>query len=50
VKLIAQSFDIVEDLDLARHIERGQGLIHEENARLGEQGATDRDPLLFSTR
>src|ERR1700687_2304859 len=50
VDLIAQPLDIVEDLGPARYIQRGQRLIHEQNARLGEQGAADRPPLLSSTR
>src|ERR1700682_4489101 len=49
-ELIAQPLDIVEDLGPARYIQRSQRFIHEQNARLGEQGAADRHPLLFSTR
>ena len=47
VELVAQALDVVEDLALARHIERGQRLVHEQNAWLSEQGASDGDALLF---
>ena len=46
-EFIAQPFDIVQDLGLARHVERGQRLIHEQNARLREQRAADGDTLFF---
>ena len=50
IQLVAQALDVVEDLGLARHVERRQRLVHEKDARLREQGAADRDALLFSSR
>ena len=50
VELVAQALDVVEDLGLARHVERGQRLVHQQNARLREQRAADRDALLFAAR
>ena len=50
VELVAQPFDVVEDLGLARNVERRQRLVHEQDARLCEQGAADRHPLLLPAR
>ena len=49
-ELVAQPLDVVEDLGLARHVERGQRLVHQQDARLREQRAADRDALLFAAR
>ena len=48
VKLVAKALDVVEDLALARYVERRQRLVHQEDARLREQGPADRDPLLLA--
>ena len=44
-ELVAQPLDVGEDLALARHIERRERLVHQQDARLGEQRAPDRDAL-----
>ena len=49
-EFVAQALDVVEDLRLARHVERSQRLVHEQDARLGKQGAADGDTLLLAAR
>ena len=46
--LIAQPFDVGQDLRLARFIERGQRLVHQQQARIGEQGPANGDALLLA--
>ena len=46
--LVAQPLDIGKDLGLARLVERGERLVHEEEARARQQRAADRDPLLLA--
>ncbi len=50
VEFVAQALDVVEDLGLARHVERGQRLVHQQDARLGEQRAADGHALLLPAR
>ena len=49
-ELVAQSLDIVEDFRLARNVERGERLVHQQDARLSKQRATNGDALPFATR
>ena len=47
--LAAEALDEGHDLELARLVERGQRLVHEQNARAGEQCPADGDTLLLAT-
>jgi hypothetical protein len=47
VQLVAKAFDIVKYLGLSRNIEGCKRLVHKQDARLGEQCATDCHALLF---
>ena len=47
-RLVAQPLDVGQDLGPARLVERGQRLVHQQQPRLGEQRAADRDPLLLA--
>jgi hypothetical protein len=49
-RLVAQALDVRQDLDAALLVERGQRLVHQQQARMGEQGAADRDALLLAAR
>ena len=48
--LVAQALDVGQDLGAPRLVERGQRLVHQQELRMGEQGAADRDPLLLAAR
>ena len=50
LRLVAQPLDIGQDLGLARVVERGQRLVHQDQLRAGEQRAADRDALLLAAR
>ncbi len=50
VEGVAQVLDVGQHLGLARRIERGQRLVHQQQPRLREQRAADRHPLAFATR
>ncbi len=47
-QLVAQALDERQDLLLARLVERGQRLVHQQQARPGEQRAAERDALLLA--
>ena len=47
-QLVAQPLDVREDLALALGVERRERLVHEQEARLREEGAADRDALLLA--
>ena len=46
--LVAQPLDVGQDLGLARLVERGERLVHQQEARAGEQRPADRDALLLA--
>ncbi len=48
--MVAQALQIGQDLGLARRIERGQRLVHQQRRRAAQQGAPDRDPLALAAR
>ena len=48
--VVAQTLEIRQDLVLAGIVERGQRLVHQQQARLRQQRAADRDALLFAAR
>ena len=48
--LVAQPLDVGQDLGLALLVERGERLVHQQQARVGEQRAADRDALLLAAR
>ena len=48
--LVAQSLDVVDDLGLAGHVERGQRLVHEQQLRLGHERAAQRHALALAAR
>ena len=48
--LVAQPLDVGEDFLLARLVERGKRLVHDEEPRPRQQRAADRDPLFLATR
>jgi hypothetical protein len=48
--LVAQAFEVGQDLGLSGGIERGQRLVEQQEARLRQQRAPDRDPLLLAPR
>ncbi len=50
IRLIAQPLEIGQDLVLARRVERGQRLVHQQQARARQQGPADRHPLFFAAR
>ena len=50
VELAPQFFNEGQDLGPPRGIEVGQGLIHQQQTRCGEDGAADSDPLPLPTR
>ena len=48
--LVAQPLDVVDDLGLAGHVERGQRLVHEQQLRLGHERASQRHALALAAR
>jgi hypothetical protein len=46
-RLVAQSLDVGQDLGLAGLVQGGQGLVHEEQAWMGQERPADRHPLLL---
>ena len=50
LRLVAQPLDIGQDLALARLVERGERLVHQEELRAGKQRTADRHTLLFAAR
>src|SRR5215213_4293842 len=48
--LVAQSLDIWIDLGLARFVEGGERLVHQQQLPIGQKRPPDRDPLLLATR
>src|SRR5690606_6899630 len=49
-KLVAKLLDEGQDLRLAGRVEGGQRLVHQEKARVREEGPADRDPLFLAAR
>ena len=47
-RLVAQPLDVGQDLGAPRLVERGERLVHQQQPRMGEQGAADGDPLLLA--
>ncbi|MNL88004.1 hypothetical protein D3C87_2174620 [compost metagenome] len=47
-RLVPQPLDIGQDFGLARLVQRRQRLVHQQQARLGEQGASDGDALFLA--
>jgi hypothetical protein len=45
VELVAQALDIGQHLGLARRVQRGQRFVHQQQARLRQQGTADRHAL-----
>ena len=48
MQIVAQPLDVAQHLALARHVERGERLVHQQDPRLREQRAADRHALLFA--
>ena len=48
--LVAQPLDVVDDLRLAGHVERGQRLVHQEELGLRHERAAERHPLTLAAR
>ena len=48
-ELVAQLLQVGQQLVAARQVDGGQGFIQQQQARLGQQGATDRHALPFAT-
>ena len=48
--LVAQPLDVGQDLGPPLLVERGERLVHQQQPRMGEQRAADRDPLLLAAR
>jgi hypothetical protein len=48
--IVEASRDVGQDLGLARLVERGQRLVHQQQARVGEQRAADGNALLLAAR
>ena len=46
--LVAQPLEVGQDLLLARGVERGERLVHQQQPRAREQRAADRDALLLA--
>ncbi|BBK33495.1 hypothetical protein STHU_41290 [Allostella humosa] len=49
-RFVAQAFDVRQDLGLAGMVEGGQRLVHQEDARAGQQRPADRHPLALAAR
>ena len=49
-RAVAQALDVGQDLGAPLLVERGQRLVHQEQAWLREQGAADGDALLLAAR
>ena len=49
-ELVAQPLDQRQDLELARHVERGERLVHQEQARPRQERAADGDALALAAR
>ena len=49
VELVVQAFEVGQDLLLATVVERGERLVHEQDARTGEQRARHADALALAT-
>jgi hypothetical protein len=45
IQLVVQTFEVRQDFLFALHVERSQRLVHQQQARAGQQGARDADPL-----
>jgi hypothetical protein len=50
VQLAVQPLQVGQDFLLALQVERGQRLVHQQQARVDGQGTGDADPLAFATR
>ena len=48
--LVAQALEIGKDFALARRVERGERLVEQQQARLHQQRAADRDALALAAR
>ena len=50
LQFVVQAFEVGQDFVLAREVERGQRLVHQQQARAGEQRAGDGDALALAAR
>src|SRR5215510_6661800 len=48
--LVAEAFDVGQDLSLARIVEGGERLVHQQYPRIGKQRAANSDALLLAAR